>query len=405
MATLELAPPSGAKAPAGASSNDRIPALDGLRGIAILAVMLFHFKLYAFGEAGTLAERIYSTVLGLGWAGVDLFFVLSGFLITGILYDSRGQPSYYRVFYARRTVRIFPLYYAALAALFFAIPHGLKLLERERAMLDLLEHATPWFSWVYLLNWPMGVYGFATVPGIMQHLWSLSVEEQFYLVWPGVVRNLPRRRLMVLCAGLVTGAVALRILCHLLDRPEGAYLWTFCRTDSLGIGALIALAMRGPADRLTLERYARPVAMAAAAGLVGVVAWAGTTATGGFWMDTFGILLLAILSGGCLALCLGSPAGNLLAKAMSSPVLRFFGRYSYGLYICHQPVLVALTKSGAVSDRWAGVFHGKIPAMMAINALGLLLASGAALASWHLLEKHFLKLKDRPMFQYSPLNG
>jgi peptidoglycan/LPS O-acetylase OafA/YrhL len=109
--------------------DGRMPVLDGVRGVAILMVMMFHFWLFGTVPGATLWERVYSRVAGTGWIGVDLFFVLSGFLITGILYDSRGGRHYYRVFYARRTVRIFPLYYASLALFFWVIPFVLTRLH------------------------------------------------------------------------------------------------------------------------------------------------------------------------------------------------------------------------------------------------------------------------------------
>src|ERR1700674_1160908 len=113
----------------GVALGGRIPVLDGLRGIAILLVMIFHFWHIGVTTGPALWERFYANAANVGWAGVDLFFVLSGFLITGILYDSRDDPHYYRVFYARRTVRIFPLYYAFLAVFCGIVPMALGLLH------------------------------------------------------------------------------------------------------------------------------------------------------------------------------------------------------------------------------------------------------------------------------------
>ena len=238
-----LAPAGRAERPSAA----RVPVLDGLRGIAILAVMLYHFQQYGVMDGGSGWEAVYAGVVGLGWTGVNLFFVLSGFLITGILYDSREDAHYYRVFYARRTVRIFPLYYATLAAYFLVIPLVRRHLHAPD-LVDLAGTAAQFCTWTYLLNWLIGAKGFTVVSALIQHFWSLSIEEQFYVVWPWIVRNLTRRRLMLLCAGLTAGALALRAMLDLLHRADAAYTWTFCRTDAMAIGALIALAARDAED-------------------------------------------------------------------------------------------------------------------------------------------------------------
>ena len=168
----------------------RIPAVDGLRGIAILSVMIFHFRSFG-GSLGTaLWEKLYANLADLGTVGVDLFFVISGFLITGILFDSRSRPSYYSTFFVRRTLRIFPIYYASLILfLLFAPP----------------AFASNWqiFAWLYGLNWPIGLFGFSFAPPLLQHFWTLSVEEQFYLAWPKIVRTLDRKRLIFACAMLI----------------------------------------------------------------------------------------------------------------------------------------------------------------------------------------------------------
>jgi peptidoglycan/LPS O-acetylase OafA/YrhL len=155
--------------------TNHIPALDGLRGIAILSVMLLHFTnaIAALPGSPTSAAR---SVFGWGWTGVDLFFVLSGFLITGILLDSKGHPLYFRSFYARRALRIFPLYYAALF-LFFVVPRAIPSVP---ATYSFAWHDQRWF-WFYLGNFhPLG----PDAKQFIGQFWSLAIEEQFYLVWP-----------------------------------------------------------------------------------------------------------------------------------------------------------------------------------------------------------------------------
>src|SRR5882762_4814287 len=212
----------------------RIPVLDGLRGIAILLVMVYHFWFYgfAFGRQ-TILERMYSHTAGVGWIGVDLFFVLSGFLITGILYDSRNDPHYYRVFYARRTIRIFPLYYAFLALFCGIVPMALGFLHHPEVAPSHDSTTAKLFVWSYTLNWYEGFKGFSIVSASLQHFWSLSIEEQFYLAWPFLVLTLTRRRLLSLCGVLVLLAFVLRAVLLRLQLTDAAYAWTFCRTDSL----------------------------------------------------------------------------------------------------------------------------------------------------------------------------
>src|SRR6185503_19750329 len=167
-------------AAAGTSSASRshVPSLDGIRGLAIAIVLVHNGTFILHGSHATL-PKVAAAVAAAGWLGVQLFFVLSGFLITGILLDSRTRPQFFRTFYTRRTLRIFPLYYAFLASALFIVP--------------LLANVPDWhatalrnqvFYWTYTSNWanPLGY----AIPGL-SHFWSLAVEEQFYLFWPVVV--------------------------------------------------------------------------------------------------------------------------------------------------------------------------------------------------------------------------
>jgi peptidoglycan/LPS O-acetylase OafA/YrhL len=161
-------------------SGDRIDTLDGVRGLAILAVLVDHSAFWI--TPTTFVDRAVQAVTGSGWAGVDLFFVLSGFLITGILLDAKGGQHYFRSFYARRVLRIFPIYYLtialALAASFIpAIVHRFPDAAAE------IHHVLPWY-WTYTTNYLISLHGWAAAPMRTAHLWSLAVEEQFYLVFP-----------------------------------------------------------------------------------------------------------------------------------------------------------------------------------------------------------------------------
>ncbi|MCU1243008.1 MAG: putative acyltransferase [Candidatus Acidoferrum typicum] len=380
----------------------RIPVLDGLRGIAILFVMVYHFWLYGVALGPTLWERVYSHAAGVGWVGVDLFFVLSGFLITGILYDSRSDPHYYRVFYARRTVRIFPLYYAFLTLFCGIVPMALGLLHHPELVPIHDSTTAKLFAWSYTVNWYEGFKGFSVVSASLRHFWSLSVEEQFYLAWPFLVLTLTRRRLMALCGFLMVLAFLVRIICLRLHLPDAAYTWTLCRMDSLAIGAIVALAARNPRDWQVVVNWAGRLTLPALSLIVPLMALQdlGTQfVSEQFVLSSLNYSLFGIFFGGCLVTAMCACEKSLTQRFVSWPFLRFFGKYSYCLYICHLPLIVIAAKVGLHSDRLTKVLGNKFVAIITVNGVAFLIAIAFALASWHLFEKHWLRLKDLPFLQ------
>jgi len=390
-----------------AHSGERVPVLDGIRGIAILMVMLFHFWENGTTRFGPpLWQRLYTYVAGMGWTGVDLFFVLSGFLITGILYDARNSRHYFRVFYGRRTVRIFPLYYAALVFFFVLVPFLLAHIHHgiSAAMRDSI-HTTPvakLFAWTYIINWYEGFRGWDAIPHPLQHFWSLAIEEQFYLVWPFLVLRLSRRRLIAVCFGIMAAAFVLRAVLFEIHLPIAAYTWTICRADSLAVGAVVALAFRDPHDWEVLSRWARRLALPALAGLILVRVlnpncMAGPGDAPSLSMDTLAISFNGIFFAACIALTMGAPIGSRTRRIVGAPFLRFFGKYSYCLYICHLPIITVLAKAGFSSDQLARRLHtNDLVGVLVVNAIGFAVSLSVALASWHLYEKQWLKLKDLP---------
>ena len=169
-----------------ADPDQRNKALDGVRGLALLIVVV-HNTAWISGTSNHFTFKLYTSAAAAGWAGVQLFFVLSGFLITGILLDTQHAPNYFRRFYVRRTLRIFPLYFLMLAVAVFVVAP----LQRDSSWAQSV-HSYQWTYWLYVSNWtePFGY----SVHGL-SHLWSLAVEEQFYLIWPLVVWWLSSRRL------------------------------------------------------------------------------------------------------------------------------------------------------------------------------------------------------------------
>jgi peptidoglycan/LPS O-acetylase OafA/YrhL len=386
-------------APAPALLPGHLPALDGLRGIAILAVMLHHFKTYGSGSGEALWGQVYATAADFGWAGVDLFFVLSGFLITGILYDTRRSSRYFSVFYARRTLRIFPLYYACLAVVFLVGPFVLRRLGQEEFIGVVIRPESQAAAWCYVLNWLVGLRGFEAVSPLIHPYWSLSIEEQFYLVWPLLVRYVGRRPLVGICGALIVTAPAARVGLHLAGLDLAAYVFTVCRTDSLAVGAVLALAARDARAWGVARRVSPYAAGLALVGLVALVAVTGTTLFGGFWMDTIGISLLALLFGGCLVLSMASSPGSPPYQLTNSRVLAFFGKYSYALYCFNQPLTMGLARAGLNGERFTRLLHSQLLGVLAFDALALAVSVAFAFASWHLFEKHFLRLKNLPLLR------
>jgi peptidoglycan/LPS O-acetylase OafA/YrhL len=381
-------------------SQRHIPAADGLRGIAVLATMLFHAQFFAGVDGPALWERSYAMTAGLGWAGVDLFFVLSGFLITGILYDSRNQPNYFRVFYLRRTVRIFPLYYAVLFLLFLVVPAVMHAGHVTPSADAFGTKENQLFAWLYLVNWDLAVQGFGFVTPLIAHFWSLSVEEQFYLVWPAAVRTFSREGLMALCGVMVVLAVLVRIFMFLRGAPTAAYVLPFARMDGLAIGAFVALAARNAGDWMRLGKWAPRVTLIAVAGFAALVVQARTTTFGDPLIGTLGISLLCLCFGGILVMLVSGAADGRARRMVQSSPLRWFGKYSYCLYVVNQPAMVILAKLGCTVVGLQALLHSRALALLGVNLVGIALCSLVAFASWHLFEKHWLAMKRWPQLNH-----
>lgn len=358
--------------------NGRILALDGIRGIAILAVMLFHFREFGLSLApGGALGRCFATVAGLGWSGVDLFFVLSGFLITGILLDTRHATNYYRVFYGRRFVRIFPVFYVSL----------ILLVPLRHVGADTAQVAA---AWCYVLNWFIAVHGFAAASVLIQHFWSLCIEEQFYLVWPAVVRVCPTRRLWVVCWVVIGCAIATRVIAVWLHWSTFAYAATICRMDALAFGGIVAIAVR---EYRQWPQWCIRVAPVAGVLFLAVVAVTGQKSTFSPWMQSVGFALLLPIFGGLILLSL--QPGTWANRVASLAPLRALGTYSYCLYVVHQPVAVQL------SQVLAGRLHRGVWGTLVFDAAAFTVSMAIAIASWHLMESRFIALKRRPWLTYA----
>lgn len=353
----------------------RIPELDGLRGLAILAVLVFHAR-WVFATTAEIPGFAYQ-ILGLGWCGVDLFFVLSGFLITGILLDTRESPTYFRTFYLRRVLRIFPLYFVYLLTVLVLFRYGWRWYSGR----DFWQTTNPWWYLGYLMNWKQGG---GSDDRFLEHLWSLGIEEQFYLVWPALVWWLPRRRLVCLCGAMMLGALAVRCwMSGLGTDTEIMYRMTPCRLDCLAAGAFVALGMRD--FRSLLDRCAGWISVLCAVAFIGVAIASPDNVWSDLPMRTAGASILAV-GFACLVFYAASGRRH---RILSSRLLGVFGKYSYGIYVLHAVPLYLTVFDLRAWSGGAGVLAIKYLYIPAITATGL----GLAWLSWRFLEAPFLALR------------
>jgi peptidoglycan/LPS O-acetylase OafA/YrhL len=361
-----------------------VPALDGLRGLAILGVMLTHATTLG---TETFVRRFAGELVAVGATGVDLFFVLSGFLITGILLDSRDRPNYYRTFYARRILRIFPLYYAVVFASLVVLPHfHVARFDRWRDIQGI------WY-WTYLSNFYIARRK-AFVHGILDVSWSLSIEEQFYLVWPWAVASLGRLGLRRLCLALLAGALVLRLGLMLAGvHPIVIYALTFTRVDTLAAGALLALEAREPGGLGRLLGAARPVAWSALTVVVVTIALEATGAPTLPFASTLGYSMRTALYAALLVMAAAAPAGDRWRTFLSSVPLRALGRISYALYLFNYPILSALHETAIGVPGLQRIVGNVFVAQMMFYVIGTLAALPPAIASFYFFERPILSLK------------
>jgi peptidoglycan/LPS O-acetylase OafA/YrhL len=334
--------------------HHRSRRLDGLRGIAIILVLIVHTFNY-----GYLQPWFY-----FGASGVELFFVLSGFLITGILLDTKNDRRYFRTFFARRALRILPLYYLVLA-LFF--------------VLSFFSSTISWFReyqlyfWTYTHNFLFLKTGFLKPLG---HFWSLAIEEQFYLFWPFIVFILSAKNLLRFSVILFIIGIVLRCI---YNDPHFEYFFPLAHLDGLLAGSIIAILVRQNKEKLFyfIERiFIFSVLL--------LLAWLGLRlifnpkALQPAWLS-----ILSLVFGSLLIMVLKSER---LGKIMSHPALILFGRYSYGLYVFNSLTIHATD--------WIFRAH-LLPTHLRIAAYtgDLLITILLAVASFHLYERKFSKLK------------
>lgn len=367
--------------------SGHLRALDGVRGLAILVVLLFHFV--APTNPTSDVDRSITWLFSYGALGVNLFFVLSGFLITGILYDSRTGPAYFRNFYMRRVLRIFPLYYAVLIVMFFIVPAIPAFRDTEIA--GLRDHQA--WAWLYGVNIYLAIHN-GWVLSYIEHFWSLAVEEHFYLVWPFVVWLLAANRRALLAFSLVVALASFagRVAASLHGvSPIVTTVLTPFQLDALAIGGFLAVYLRQPEGEAAARRAIVPLMFAGIALLL--------LQFGVRHFTSSGDVVLALRSGAfhlmfaaLLLKALGSEPASKWGRFFSSTPMVTLGKYSYGLYVYHH-FLSYYFVSHASDLVLASVIGSHAVALVILAAGGITASMGIAWLSYEFFEKPFLKLK------------
>jgi peptidoglycan/LPS O-acetylase OafA/YrhL len=376
----------------GDDRSRHVPALDGLRGVAVLLVLFFHFTMFgrlrglaarSQGAEGLIGSRVAELAMS-AWIGVDLFFVLSGYLITTILLEEKGRAGFFRRFYGRRAARILPLYYAFLAgyAAFMAIlgsPAKLRTL-----------------GWPLLFgtNIALGLFGDGAIPHEIQHLWSLAIEEQFYLLFPVLVAVTSRGTLRWVCVLGVLVALAFRIVVR-PDLPLTGFL-TPARFDGLLCGAFVAAAIQSVrlAPTESTERLARLSLLAGFVALGAFVIWRGSLKGQDLIVDVYGRLPLNVFFATVVGSCVMTPQ-SILARILALAPLRFFGRYSYAMYLLHIPLLAGMFAAHVDIGRLSRASGSLLLGYVLFLGIATSVTTLAALASYYALERRFLVLRER----------
>jgi peptidoglycan/LPS O-acetylase OafA/YrhL len=353
------------------------PALDGLRGLAILFVVFYH----NFG---------FINYFFFGWLGVDLFFVLSGYLITDILLRAQERKQGLSQFYIRRILRIFPLYYLTLILFLVILPA----FSRFQPSLQYYTDNQAWL-WTYLQNW---LYIIKPSGGttILHHLWSLAVEEQFYILWPlaiFIIRK-PKFLLAFIITVLIT-VLVLRCVVWINKYEDLAYfnLYTFSRIDGICIGCMVALLQKINSRFLTNHMT---LLVFVFAGLNFIFYFINRYYHFSFpYLALIGYTTLAMLFG-LLVYEAVKNENKIINGIFNWRLLKFFGKISYGFYIFHWPVYVLLSP---FTLKW---IQQVMPAPLFTNAhqiFSAIFCTGIAflisVISYHFFEIHFLKLKNR----------
>jgi peptidoglycan/LPS O-acetylase OafA/YrhL len=381
--------------------NAHIPELDGIRGVAIALVLLFHyFYVPAVVTPGGLAWHALAP-LRIGWTGVDLFFVLSGFLIGGILLDARRSSNYFRTFYIRRFYRILPLYALVVCVCYLQT----VMLEHGHApeFSWMLQGRLPWFSYLFFVQnfWMAARTTFGTWG--LGGTWSLAIEEQFYVTLPLLIWLYePKRLQKVLFAAVVAAPVIRTLFC--IGWPH-KWMLPFalmpCRADALLLGVLAAIAMRTPTYRTWIENHGRLILGVIFVLLLGCAVLIHVSSSpDSRLMQTFGYTWMALLYVLGLVYAL-TQKSSLISRVLRVAALRSLGKIAYGVYLLHAYVIVLLTA-------WISPLHPfysfwpKLDSwfQFGVTIVALLLTVCLCELSWRYFEKPLVQIGHRSKYKF-----
>jgi peptidoglycan/LPS O-acetylase OafA/YrhL len=371
------------------SSKVTYPALDGLRAIAVTLVFIEHF---GGGSHGGIFLQWFNQLRVFGSAGVSLFFVLSGFLITGILYDTQSSKHFFKNFYARRSLRIFPIFYLVVAVCVVLAP--ILHFQFQWGQLSFLFYLGNFFA---NSNWSLYELYSPTHPALsinLGHFWSLFVEEQFYLIWP-VVIFLVRDRVKLLRLSLIVVALVLLLRVSMVSflpfelAERFAFRMLPTRADDLLVGAVLALLLRGPNVEKWLKRSWIFFAVGASAFMI-MSFWRRILGFYDPYNLTIGLDFISFSSAGLIALAI--QANTVVSRFLSIPPLRTLGRYSYGFYIYHM-----LLGRGRIAFLIWGMayFHSMVIGGLVFAFTSFTITFIVSGLSYEFFEKRFLALKSR----------
>jgi len=366
--------------------ENRVKELDGLRGIAVLLVMAIHlFKRAAYFTEHPVLKRL-TYITSVGWIGVDIFFTLSGFLITSILLKAKNEEHYFKNFYIRRILRIFPLYYAAIVLVLLFVP------KLEPEFTQNLGRILP-LMLLYQQNWAPLINGFH-ITKYLSITWSLAIEEQFYFIWPFIVYKLNREQLMKVGVRYIAFSLILRVLGTIFWPDLGQasaffYYSTFARFEEMLFGGLLAVFLTYDGAQQKVYRFSMTVFIASLSVFTALclLSLPGLPQPSSIPLMIGGYTSIALFSVGLIGVFITHPPQNILRRFFQNPILTFFGKYSYSMYLFHM-----IPASILLDIYWHSGMRGWKPYILYIVTTYLVTIL-IALLTWNLLEKHMLRLK------------
>jgi len=392
VATSPVAPAVNGRTnlPADNASSAHISVLDGVRGLAICLILIFHFMPnYPMPNRPLeLVKKLAAT----GWSGVDLSFVLSGLLITDVLLRSRGKANAVRSFYSRRFLRVMPLYLGSLVFVFGVLPLFVR--SGVDPSFDALREYQGWY-WALSANVVCFLHGFPAMQSStvdLGHYWVLAVIQQSYFLWPLLVWNSSERKLPWIAIAVIGLSLSLRIagMCFLDGSfRDNVFYQTPTCMDSFAFGVLLAVFFRRGSVGW-LRRAAIGILPITAAIILFLFVKKGLWENG--VVHCVGLTLISLAYASLIVLLRTGAPGSLGVRLIDNRVFRFFGKYSYGLYVFHG-LMVPLLDRWIPSDKLLELFHSPVLAAVVCLTAKVGASLVVAMISWRLIEAPCLRLR------------